>query len=175
MRRRGQFRHFQPPRQPRSTGVVRPSRRRDASPGHRSGFSAPPHRRRLARLGERDRSRSTLCVPRGRPLRARAKDIVSISTGCSSIPSPPRFHGCPRGILRGARIRPVSPEQDLTPSKLDNSRSMPKCVFVNEPFDWRGDRPLRHPWSKTVIYETHVRGFTIHPSRAWTIPEPTAA
>ncbi len=24
--------------------------------------------------------------------------------------------------------------------------------------------PPRHPWSKTVIYETHVRGFTIHPS-----------
>jgi isoamylase len=21
-----------------------------------------------------------------------------------------------------------------------------------------------HPWSKTVIYETHVRGFTVHPS-----------
>jgi glycogen operon protein len=55
------------------------------------------------------------------------------------------------------------PEQDLSFSKLDNSRSMPKCVFVDEPFDWGGDQPLRHPWSKTVIYETHVRGFTIHP------------
>ncbi len=40
---------------------------------------------------------------------------------------------------------------------------MPKCVFVNEPFEWDGDQPLRHPWSKTVIYEMHVRGFTIHP------------
>ena len=48
-------------------------------------------------------------------------------------------------------------------SKMDNSRSMPKCVFVNEPFEWNGDQPPRHPWSKTVIYETHVRGFTIHP------------
>ncbi|MGO9113241.1 MAG: glycogen debranching protein GlgX [Thermoguttaceae bacterium] len=58
---------------------------------------------------------------------------------------------------------PSAPEQDLAPSKLDNSRSMPKCVFVNEAFDWDGDQPPRHPWSKTVIYETHVRGFTIHP------------
>ena len=58
---------------------------------------------------------------------------------------------------------PSAPEQDLVFSKLDNSSSMPKCVFVNEPFDWHGDRPPRHPWSKTVIYETHVRGFTIHP------------
>jgi glycogen operon protein len=53
--------------------------------------------------------------------------------------------------------------QDLSFSKLDNARLMPKCVFVDEPFDWGGDQPLRHPWSNTVIYETHVRGFTIHP------------
>jgi glycogen operon protein len=51
----------------------------------------------------------------------------------------------------------------LVISKLDNSSSMPKCVFVNEPFEWNGDQSPRHPWSETVIYETHVRGFTIHP------------
>ena len=58
---------------------------------------------------------------------------------------------------------PSSPEKDLTPSKLDNAGTMPKCVFVKDPFNWAGDQPPRHPWSKTVIYETHVRGFTIHP------------
>ena len=58
---------------------------------------------------------------------------------------------------------PSAPEKDLAISKLDNSRSMPKCVFVNEPFEWDGDRPTLHPWSKTVIYEMHVRGFTCHP------------
>jgi glycogen operon protein len=58
---------------------------------------------------------------------------------------------------------PSSPEKDLTPSKLDNAGTMPKCVFVNDPFNWAGDQPPRHPWSKTIIYETHVRGFTIHP------------
>jgi glycogen operon protein len=57
---------------------------------------------------------------------------------------------------------PSSPEKDLTPSNLDNARSMPKCVFVNEPFEWDGDQSPRHPWSEMVIYETHVRGFTIH-------------
>ena len=61
---------------------------------------------------------------------------------------------------------PTAPEQDLALSKLDNSASMPKCVFVNEPFEWEGDQAPRHPWSKTVIYEMHVRGFTIHPSSA---------
>ena len=57
----------------------------------------------------------------------------------------------------------LAPERDLAMSKVDNSRSMPKCIFVNDPFEWDGDQPLRHPWSKTLIYEMHVRGFTIHP------------
>ena len=41
---------------------------------------------------------------------------------------------------------------------------MPKCVFTHEHFHWNQDQPPRHPWSKTVIYETHIRGFTVHPS-----------
>jgi glycogen operon protein len=48
-------------------------------------------------------------------------------------------------------------------SKVDDAGAMPKCVFTQEHFRWHEDRPPRHPWSKTVIYETHVRGFTIHP------------
>ncbi len=59
---------------------------------------------------------------------------------------------------------PSAPEQDLVCSKVDDAGAMPKCVFTHEHFHWHDDRPPRHPWSKTVIYETHVRGFTIHPS-----------
>ena len=58
---------------------------------------------------------------------------------------------------------PSAPEKDLAFSKLNNSSSMPKCVFVNEAFEWDKDQAPRHPWSKMIIYETHVRGFTIHP------------
>ncbi len=36
----------------------------------------------------------------------------------------------------------------------------PKCVVVDEKFDWQGDRHLRRPISETIIYEMHVRGFT---------------
>ena len=36
----------------------------------------------------------------------------------------------------------------------------PKCVVVDETFDWQGDRHLRRPLSESVIYEMHVRGFT---------------
>jgi isoamylase len=36
----------------------------------------------------------------------------------------------------------------------------PKCVVVDDYFDWEGDRHLRRELSETVIYEMHVRGFT---------------
>ena len=36
----------------------------------------------------------------------------------------------------------------------------PKCVAVEDTFDWQGDRHLRRPLSESVIYEMHVRGFT---------------
>ena len=53
---------------------------------------------------------------------------------------------------------------DSVCSMVDDAGAMPKCVFTQEHFHWHEDRPPRHPWSKTVIYETHLRGFTIHPS-----------
>jgi len=57
---------------------------------------------------------------------------------------------------------PSSPFEDAG-SQVDDAGDMPKCVFTHEHFHWRNDQPLRHAWSKTVIYETHVRGFTVHP------------
>ncbi len=36
----------------------------------------------------------------------------------------------------------------------------PKCVVVDDAFDWQGDRHLRRDLADTVIYEMHVRGFT---------------
>jgi glycogen operon protein len=40
----------------------------------------------------------------------------------------------------------------------------PKCVVVDDYFDWEGDRHLKRSISETIIYETHVRGFTRHRS-----------
>lgn len=40
----------------------------------------------------------------------------------------------------------------------------PKCVVVDDYFDWQGDRHLRRDLSETIIYEMHVRGFTRHDS-----------
>lgn len=36
----------------------------------------------------------------------------------------------------------------------------PKCVVIDDKFDWDGDRHIRHGISESVIYEMHVRGFT---------------
>ena len=56
------------------------------------------------------------------------------------------------------------------PSTFDNGAVAPKCVFTRLHFNWGDDRPLRLPASKTVIYETHVRGLTIHPSSGVACP-----
>jgi isoamylase len=55
-------------------------------------------------------------------------------------------------------------DDDLTPDETDDAASIPKCVVIDEHFDWEGDTLPKHPWSQTVIYETHVKGFTkLHP------------
>jgi isoamylase len=46
----------------------------------------------------------------------------------------------------------------------DSSPFVQRSVVINPYFDWEGDRPLRTPWSDTVIYEVHVKGATaVHP------------
>jgi len=40
----------------------------------------------------------------------------------------------------------------------------PKCVVIDDAFDWQGDRHLRRGLADTVIYELHVRGFTQSPT-----------
>ncbi|MGO9792583.1 MAG: glycogen debranching protein GlgX [Solirubrobacteraceae bacterium] len=47
----------------------------------------------------------------------------------------------------------------------DDASAIPKSVVIDDSFFWEGDRPPRVPFADTVIYETHVRGFTMrHPA-----------
>ena len=46
----------------------------------------------------------------------------------------------------------------------ESAPAIVKCLVTDNGFDWEDDRPLYHAWSDLVIYETHVRGLTIHPS-----------
>jgi isoamylase len=51
-------------------------------------------------------------------------------------------------------------DADLHADETDDAAAIPKCVVVDPSFDWEGDEPLNIPWSSTVIYEVHVKGFT---------------
>ncbi len=47
----------------------------------------------------------------------------------------------------------------------DTAATAMKSVIVDSGlYDWEGDQPLYRSFSRTVIYEMHVRGFTRHPS-----------
>ncbi|MDZ7729679.1 MAG: alpha-amylase family glycosyl hydrolase [Dehalococcoidia bacterium] len=52
-------------------------------------------------------------------------------------------------------------DRDLRMNTDDSAPGMAKSVVVEPAFTWGDDAPLRIPWHDTVIYETHVRGFTI--------------
>ena len=50
--------------------------------------------------------------------------------------------------------------KDLSFDSHDSANYVPRAVVVDEFFDWENDKPPGVPWPRTVIYETHVRGFT---------------
>ncbi len=67
-----------------------------------------------------------------------------------------------------ANVLPYVPtgaeDADLEADDEDDAAAMPKSVVIDDAFFWEGDRPLRIPFADTVIYETHVKGFTMkHP------------
>ena len=51
--------------------------------------------------------------------------------------------------------------EDLTYDERDSAPFVPKSVVVDPNFDWRSEIRRRSvPWDHTIIYETHVKGFT---------------
>jgi isoamylase len=50
------------------------------------------------------------------------------------------------------------------PSALDSAAHVPRSLVVDPAFAWHDHQRPRHPYSDTVIYEVHVKGFTMtHP------------
>ena len=60
----------------------------------------------------------------------------------------------PKGYSREAARRPGE----------NSATAMKSVVIDSSTYDWEGDAPLKRPNTRTIIYETHVRGFTRHPS-----------
>ncbi|MCR5724951.1 MAG: glycogen debranching protein GlgX [Treponema sp.] len=65
------------------------------------------------------------------------------------------FDPCARAFTDGSVFK------NLTTARTCPLEKMPKCVVVDSSaYDWEGDRPLKTPLEKTIIYEMHVKGFT---------------
>jgi glycogen operon protein len=47
---------------------------------------------------------------------------------------------------------------DLSQDRRDSAAAMPKAVVWDPIFDWGDDRRPATPWSRSVVYELHVRG-----------------
>jgi len=58
----------------------------------------------------------------------------------------------------------IRPDRDLSFSTVPNDGCMPKCVVIEDDFDWQGDVTLNYPLKDCIIYETHVRGLTRSPT-----------
>ena len=57
------------------------------------------------------------------------------------------------------------PDEDLSFDERDSAPFMVKSVVIDPAFDWKG-QPKRNPipWDQTILYETHLRGYTMkHP------------
>ena len=58
-----------------------------------------------------------------------------------------------------------SPEGDLSFDDRDSAAFMPKCRVIDPAYTWGEERRPQIPWERTVLYETHVKGYTmLHPS-----------
>ena len=54
--------------------------------------------------------------------------------------------------------------EDLSYDERDNAACAPLAAVIDPSFNWGNDRPPRIPWHHAVVYELHVKGYTIlHP------------
>ena len=68
------------------------------------------------------------------------------------------FKGPVWGYRKGAK------EEDLVMDERDDAAFVPRAVVVDSHFDWKGVARPRTPWARTLLYEVHVKGFTMrHP------------
>ena len=69
-----------------------------------------------------------------------------------------------RGYRFDSRARLIDPYAKALAGDFlsadDGQVRPPKCVVIDDEFDWQDDRHVRRDLSESVIYEMHVRGFT---------------
>ena len=133
----------------------------------RADRAARIHQRGLARLSARRAARHDLRLSRARPVRARRNghrfnpNKLLLDPYAKAYVGALRWDNALFGYTIGAR------DDDLTFDRRDSARFMPKCRVIDPAFTWGRERRPEVPWDRTIIYETHVRGFTkLHPGGA---------
>ncbi len=72
------------------------------------------------------------------------------------------------GVRWNPACYPYRPGRPDDRDDRDSAPFVPRSVVINPFFDWSADHPTSRPLNENVIYEVHVRGFTMtHPA----IPE----
>ena len=65
----------------------------------------------------------------------------------------------------GPEVFDYSWDDHDAPSSLDSAGHVPLSLVTDAAFDWGSDAPLRRDYADTILYEAHVKGFTMrHPS-----------
>ena len=103
-----QFRHFQPSRQPRSAGVVRPPRRSQRPRGSLILIELATTPATYGTFGWRDWPRPSLCVPRGWALRTQRRTSVQLQQASPRSLCCRDFATASVGFCVRTWIRPVS-------------------------------------------------------------------
>ena len=97
-------------------------------------------------------------------LMLRNKACASIPTNFCSILTASRFKGRIHWSDSHFGYKVGHKQEDLSFDRRDNAAGMPKNRVIDSAFTWGADSPPRIPWHKTLIYELHVKGFTMcHP------------
>ncbi len=115
-------------------------------------------------MGRGNLRRPVLRLPGGRPIRASEghrfnKHKLLLDPYATALSGSPRWD-----FLKAKGYDVNSSLGPLSFSTTDDAHSVPRCIITGNRFDWQDDVPPRTSWSDTIIYETHVKGFTIHPS-----------
>jgi arginyl-tRNA--protein-N-Asp/Glu arginylyltransferase len=100
---------------------------------------------------------------------ARAATLLLFDSADAPQPSGLRFD--PSKLLLDPYARAIaqpaaySREAAREPGRSNLAQALRSVVVADHSgYDWEGDRPLHRPFAQTIIYELHVRGFTMHES-----------
>ena len=67
-------------------------------------------------------------------------------------------------VTYGTELLGHDPDDPDRPSGEDSGDHVPRSVVTSQDYDWEGDTQLGHTYAEGIVYETHVKGFTVrHP------------